>query len=160
MLRKIFLSKSADETKRAAKFFLRLLPKYKKNPLVIALEGNLGAGKTTLTQGLAALLGIKEKVASPTFVLLKIYSLSPRVAKTMGKRRLVHVDCYRVGAPKEMLRIGLKKFLVDRDAIVLVEWADRIKKILPKEAVWARFLHGRRQAERKITITWPLNLAL
>ncbi len=92
----------------------------------LALEGDLGSGKTTFTQGLARGLGVRAAVTSPTFTLINQY-------KTADGRLLQHVDCYRLrDAPLEMWDVGLADLFVDDD-IVAIEWADRISGLLPDE---------------------------
>lgn len=144
---KVF-SQSPTCTKKIAKTLARDLGA-RLGPIVIALKGNLGAGKTTFTQGFASALGIKEKILSPTFVLMKIYKI---FSSQIPKKHLIHVDCYRLDSPKEMEHLGFKNFIKDKDAVIIIEWADRIKRLLPKEAVWIRFSHGKKQTERKIII--------
>ncbi len=91
---------------------------------VVALSGDLGAGKTTLVQGLARGLGITQPVTSPTFILINEYRSTPP---------LYHVDCYRlVDAPAEAWAIGLDELLYD-DGICVIEWADRLRSLLPAE---------------------------
>lgn len=114
---------------------------------VIALSGNLGAGKTTFVQGFAQTLGIKTPIQSPTFVLMKIYSLEKKYLK-----HLIHIDAYRIESPQELEHLGFHELLNDKDGVILIEWADRIKKILPKDTMWIRFLHGKKINERFITI--------
>lgn len=96
-------------------------------PLVVALYGNLGAGKTVLAQGIAAGLGVSEQVTSPTFTLINEYDLPDGSV-------LYHVDCYRLDdAEGEAKGLGLEE-LFDQ-GIVLIEWADRIAPLLPAERV-------------------------
>ena len=103
--------------------------------LVVALEGELGSGKTTFVQGFAKGLGIKGKILSPTFILLREAAIWHPFFKT-----LYHIDCYRLDNPaQELLHLGFKKIISDPHNIVVVEWADRIKKILPKNALWVTF---------------------
>lgn len=138
------VSRSAEETKKIAGILAKEILASKRNSAaIIALEGNLGAGKTTFAQGFADALGVKEKVLSPTFVLLKIYKT--RKAKCA---HLAHLDCYRIGSPKELLHLGLKEIIKDKDAIILIEWADRIRKLLPRDTIWIHFLYGRNIHER------------
>ena len=142
------ISKSAKETQKIAKILAEELldPRVsnQNGAEVIALEGNLGSGKTTFIQGFARALGIKEKVLSPTFVLIKIY----KIRKSKKFRHLIHIDCYRLEKLKDLLHLGLKNFLKDRDAVILIEWADRVKKLLPKETFWIKFKHGKKFRER------------
>lgn len=135
----IVKTKSAKETKEVAESFLwDVKKKPGKRPLILALEGNLGSGKTVFTQGLARALGIKEKVVSPTFVLLKIYQLPP----SAGFKHLIHIDCYRLDSPQDLLHLGFKNLLKDKDAILVIEWADRVRKLLPRNVIWIKFKYG------------------
>ena len=119
---------------------------------VISLMGDLGAGKTTFAQGVARALGVKERVLSPTFVLMKIYAL-----KKKKFRHLIHIDCYRLASPRDLAHLGFKEILKDKDAVILIEWADRIKKILPPHTLWLKFSHGAKAHQRSIVILWPLS---
>ena len=93
---------------------------------VLALVGDLGAGKTAFTQGIAAGLGIRAAVTSPTFVLINRYAAP-------GGRVLQHADCYRLSnAPAEMWDLGLTD-LMSGDEILVIEWADRIPGLLPAD---------------------------
>jgi tRNA threonylcarbamoyladenosine biosynthesis protein TsaE len=89
----------------------------------IALNGDLGSGKTSFAQGLLAALGVKESVQSPTFRLLQSYN---------GKFRVHHLDLYRLEHPLEVLDLGWDE-LQDGDALVIVEWMDRFSQFLPSE---------------------------
>ena len=128
---------SAKETRKVARLFARELLKSdvdRKNALVIALEGNLGGGKTTFAQGFARGLGIREKVLSPTFVIMRGYN-----RRMFHFRRFVHMDAYRISGVKELRLLGWQDILQDKNAIVLVEWADRIRRALPKEYIRIQF---------------------
>jgi len=114
---------------------------------VIALSGNLGAGKTTFTQGFAKALGIARPVQSPTFVVMKVYELKKKYLK-----HLVHIDAYRIETPRELDHLGFRELLKDKDAVILIEWADRVKKILPNDTTWITFEHGKKSNERSIMI--------
>lgn len=99
--------------------------------LVIALHGELGAGKTLLTQGVAAGLGVSERVTSPTFTLVNRYA-------TAHGFDLVHIDCYRLGesadeALAEAATIGLDEILADENAAIVIEWAERVAAFLPTD---------------------------
>ena len=119
----------------------------------MALQGELGAGKTTFSQGFARALGVKEKITSPTFVLMKIYELPCHLSPvTCHFRHFVHIDCYRLNSPKELADLGFKKILKDKTAIVLIEWAERVRRLLPKNAIWVKFEHGEKHNERIIKI--------
>ncbi|MEK7502912.1 MAG: tRNA (adenosine(37)-N6)-threonylcarbamoyltransferase complex ATPase subunit type 1 TsaE [Patescibacteria group bacterium] len=145
------VSKSEKETRN---FALRLARNIAglaqdKHAVVLSLEGDLGAGKTAFTKGFAEGLGIKEKIQSPTFVILKIYRV-----KGIGARvkRLVHVDAYRL-KPKDFKVLGWKEFIKNPQNIILVEWGNKIKSILPKNSLRITFEHGKNSKERIIIIS-------
>ena len=93
---------------------------------VIALTGDLGAGKTTFTQGFAAGLGITEPVTSPTFTILAVYE--------GGRLPLCHFDIYRIEEPEEMDEIGYEDAFYG-DGVSIVEWADVVPEIFPENTV-------------------------
>ncbi|MBI2514875.1 tRNA (adenosine(37)-N6)-threonylcarbamoyltransferase complex ATPase subunit type 1 TsaE [Candidatus Wolfebacteria bacterium] len=144
---------SSAETKKLAgslaKQFLKISSRKKRRgALVFALAGNLGSGKTTFTQGFLRALGVKKKITSPTFVLIKNYELRRR--NCGNYKRIYHVDCYRIHGARVLLKLGLKKILEDSRNIVLVEWPEKIKSILPKNSIWIKFEHGEREKVRGI----------
>lgn len=144
-------TQSAKETKKIARILAKdLIKRQKTHAQVLALEGNLGAGKTTFVQGFAEALGVKEKVLSPTFVLMKIY----KIPRSQTFKHLVHTDCYRLDSPKDLLHLGFKKILTDKDAIILIEWADKIKKLIPQNAIWIKFRHGKPPLTRTILLRY------
>lgn len=136
------ISKSEKETKNFARKFAKEALKM-PGPVVISLEGDLGAGKTTFTQGFAGGLGIKEKIQSPTFVILKIYDI-PK-----NNKNLIHVDAYRLQA-KDFKVLGWKEFINPPAGgpqnIILVEWGNKIKNILPKNTVRILFEHDKKNS--------------
>jgi tRNA threonylcarbamoyladenosine biosynthesis protein TsaE len=107
-----------------------------RKAFVIALSGELGAGKTAFLQGFAKGLGIKQKITSPTFVILKKFKIQNSKA---GFKNFYHIDCYRLENPKEILDLGFGEIIAGSGNIVAVEWPDRIRKIMPKTALWIRF---------------------
>lgn len=139
-------TKSAKETHNIARELALEVVRAKNQPsaLVIALSGNLGAGKTTFAQGFAQVIGIKERVLSPTFVIMKIYALQKRARA----RHFVHIDCYRIHSPRDLVHLGVKEIFRDTKAIVLIEWPERIQSIIPKNALWIRLKHGKKENER------------
>lgn len=122
---KQFISHSERETKDSAK---KLAKKIKGG--VIALSGELGAGKTIFVQGLAEGLGIKEKVTSPTYVYIRQHKI-PNSAKIF-----YHIDLYRLENKSSIDGIGLDDLFRDPNAIVVIEWAEKIKNLLPKDTMW------------------------
>lgn len=91
--------------------------------LLICLDGDLGAGKTCMSKGIAKGLGIEEEVTSPTFILVEEYH---------GRMDLYHFDVYRIDDPEELYFIGFDEYL-SKEAVVVIEWSNRIEEILPKE---------------------------
>lgn len=113
-------------------------------PLCIALIGTLGAGKTQWTRFFVmALGGQKEEISSPTFVLLQEYSSTPPV---------YHVDAYRIQDEEEMLEMGIEEIL-DRDAITIIEWADRFEGILPLDHVRMRWELANESGQRVVSLS-------
>jgi tRNA threonylcarbamoyladenosine biosynthesis protein TsaE len=119
-----FRSYSANDTVAFANKLARTLHKGD----VVGLFGDLGSGKTTFVKGLAAGLGLKTKINSPSFVILKVYC---RGAKRKDIH-LYHFDLYRLKSLKELEDIGYEDF-INSDAICVIEWADKAKSLLPKE---------------------------
>ena len=152
-----FITFSAKETQAAAKKIADIFKKHQaKGAAVLALEGELGSGKTTFVQGLAKALGVKEKVLSPTFVLMKRFGVRPlepvlNKAKERDKnspakaepplKDLYHIDCYRIESPEELRGFGFGDILKNPGNLMVIEWAEKIKSILPPEAVWIKFEH-------------------
>lgn len=137
-MRKTFLTKSEQETQGVAQNFAKnILMKKNKNPVFLALEGDLGTGKTIFLKGLARGLGIKKRITSPTFVIIKKYNLSPKTSKFSQYRTFFHIDCYRIKNYEDLLDLGWSDIIRER-AIIAVEWADRIKKIIPSDATKIR----------------------
>lgn len=93
---------------------------------VVCLTGDLGTGKTAFTNGIAVALGIDDYITSPTFTIVNEY-------KT--EIPLYHFDVYRIAEPEEMFDIGFEEYLYG-DGVVVIEWAELIKDILPKELIW------------------------
>ncbi len=102
--------------------------------IVFGLSGDLGAGKTTFLQGFAKGLGIKEKVISPTFVIMNRFDIKK------GKfNNFYHLDCYRIEKVKEMENLGFEEIISDPKNIVCIEWPEKIKKILPSDLISINF---------------------
>jgi tRNA threonylcarbamoyladenosine biosynthesis protein TsaE len=102
---------------------------------VFALFGELGAGKTKLVQGLAKGLGVQGRVNSPTFNILKIYKMKRQVGhiKQSGRPKFFcHIDAYRLKSGKDLAALGVKEFFNSPETVTAIEWAERVKGILPK----------------------------
>ena len=97
---------------------------------IFALVGSLGAGKTTFVQAIGKQLKIKNKITSPTFVLLQGFEFKLKGKNTV----LYHLDLYRTKNFKEVKALGLQEFWGKPNTVTFIEWADKIKKYLPKKA--------------------------
>lgn len=130
-------SHSPFETKKTGESLAKKILKNKndKKAKVLALEGDLGGGKTTFLQGFAKGLGVKDKILSPTFVLMKKFE----IPKNKKFKNFYHFDCYRIKSPKEILGLGFKEIISDPQNIIAVEWAERIKGILPSNKTLLKF---------------------
>ena len=146
-----FLTKNATETQKLAGDIVKELMSRisAKTAAVLALQGELGAGKTTFVQGLAETLGVKEKITSPTFVILRHFKIDPGFM--LQASSLYHIDCYRLDKPEELLELGLDEILKDPKNLVVIEWADKVKSIIPQDAVWVEF-EWMGEEDRKINI--------
>lgn len=115
---------------------------------VVLLQGDLGAGKTSLTQQLGKLLDIQEKMQSPTFGIMKKYSISNSESSFQN---LIHIDAYRIENPSELLVLGWKEIIADPKNIVVVEWPELITEILPSEPLFVSIAHAEEQTRK---ISW------
>ncbi len=103
---------------------------------VLALSGDLGAGKTTFVQGLARSLGTNVTITSPTFVILKRYPLSKQAFDT-----LIHIDAYRLNSSSELQKLGWEEILKDAGSLVVLEWPERVSECIPDNAQTITFTH-------------------
>lgn len=117
------ISRSSEQTRRVGIRLGSLL----KPGNVICLEGDLGSGKTTLVQGLAAGWGSFDLVTSPTFVLVNVY-------RRADQHQFYHLDAYRLGSPEEAIYLDIEDMLYE--GTLVVEWADRIETVLPRKCLW------------------------
>lgn len=120
-------------------------------PLLIFLEGELGAGKTTLARGFLHALGHRGAVKSPTYTLVEPYEI--------GGRRVYHLDLYRVADPDELEYLGLREMLAE-DAILLIEWPERGEGWLPPPDLRIRLLHAGDARRVEITSRGARGMAL
>ena len=136
---KKYITKSYKETQKLGEIFALQLrsgqaKEKRKSAIVIGLSGNLGGGKTTFLQGFAKGLGIKERILSPTFVIQKRFAIKNRKFKNF-----YHIDCFRLKNNEDVLELGFKEIIKNPENIVAVEWAERIKKVLPKNIISIKF---------------------
>lgn len=124
------ISNNSSQTQKFGEEFAKTL----KGGSVVCLYGQLGSGKTTFTQGVAAGLGIKNRIISPTFIIVRKYK-----AKIKNKGLMIkdfyHIDLYRLETKKEIENLGLKEILEKRDSIVVIEWAEKLGYKLPKKRI-------------------------
>ncbi len=131
---------SVEETKN---FASSLSNKFQKGQ-VIALNGDLGSGKTTFSQGIAQGLGIEQHVGSPTFKLVSEY-----VGAVLS---LYHVDCYRLNNADEFLNLGGENLLLPYNGITLIEWADIIEELLPEDVIKIVFSRVKGEPNKRLII--------
>lgn len=147
-----FVAVGSEETREIGKILGQALVhgyfKPKKS-LVLALTGDLGSGKTSFVKGLAKGLGVKNKIQSPSFVIFKSFPVRPQ--KIFSK--LIHIDCYRLDSFKDLLHIGLREFISNPQNIVVIEWADKIIRHLPKTLIKINFAYHSKKNHRHITIS-------
>lgn len=98
----------------------------KEKAVILALSGDLGTGKTTITKEIAKHLGVRENVISPTFVIMKIYKTKDKIFKN-----LIHIDAYRLENDEEILMLGWKDMIEDKNNLIILEWPERVLKCLP-----------------------------
>jgi len=136
----------------------------------ICLSGELGAGKTTFTQGLLGGLGLEGPFTSPTFLIMKEYireiskskcQISNKIsgyarsgeARKIPKskiQKVYHIDAYRIGT-EDILALGWKEMVVNPNNVIIIEWAERVKDVIPKDALWIDF-EWIGEEERKIIL--------
>jgi len=131
-----------SETWRVAARVAALLPRGG----VVALHGDLGAGKTAFVQGIARALGVSRPVTSPTFTLVGEH--------TGPGGRLIHMDLYRMAGPDDLLAIGFSEY-IESGAIVAIEWAERAGDLIPPDAVRVAITLLPDRAARRIQVTLP-----
>jgi tRNA threonylcarbamoyladenosine biosynthesis protein TsaE len=132
------VTKSADDTRELGAAVASVVTKGD----VVLLAGDLGAGKTTLTQGFARGLGVTDQVTSPTFVLMHPYE---------GRLPLVHVDAYRLEQLQEVIDLGLPEML-DDGAVAVIEWGDVVAPVLPPDFLELRLEYRESEDERAVRL--------
>lgn len=123
-----YLSKSLAETKQIASNFINTLS-VRERGQVVALYGNLGSGKTTFTQLVGEELGVRENMASPTFVIMKIYEIDFN-----GFKKFIHIDAYRLEKDSELLHLGWEEITKEPENLIFIEWPENVPNLIPQEA--------------------------
>lgn len=144
----IINSKSEKDTEKLAQYLAGKIIESgpRGRAVVVSLVGELGAGKTHFTKAFMKELGIKETITSPTFNIMKIYEISGSQFQSA-----YHIDAYRIKSA-DLLKLGWKEIVKDPANIVLLEWADIVKDILPKGALRVEIEHAGKDGERKIIL--------
>jgi len=135
---------SAEETQKFAGEFAQKI----KPGDIITLSGELGAGKTTFVQGFAQGLGITQRIISPTFIIMRTYSISNPKSLISN---FYHIDLYRTVSEKDLEGLGLKDIFADPFAITVIEWPERLASNFPKKN-WDIHIENLDENKRKIII--------
>ncbi len=130
MTRKELTTTSPQETKKIG-FLIGKKALKKQKMFFLSLSGDLGGGKTTFTQGFGKGLGVKDNITSPTFLVFKKY-------KTKNERFFYHFDAYRI-KEKDLPVLGFQEIINNQKNIVVVEWGENIKKMLPEKSLEIHF---------------------
>jgi tRNA threonylcarbamoyladenosine biosynthesis protein TsaE len=123
-----FVSRSPEQTRRLGARLGKLL----RGGDILCLQGSLGAGKTCLAQGVGRGWGISQTLISPTYVLIREYERAEDLL------RLYHIDLYRVSGVNEAFGLGLDEILGHHQAVCVIEWAERIRSMMPEEHMWIK----------------------
>lgn len=145
-MNKEVVTSSIEETQEFAQEFAKSL----KPGNIVALYGELGAGKTIFVQGLAKGLGFRGKVFSPTFIFMRPYKISNQKSKI---KTLYHIDLYRLEEIADLKNIGIEEFISEKNSVSAIEWAEKIEHLLPKKVIKIK-MERISETERKITCSW------
>ena len=143
------ISKHIKETGEIARLFFEAIlkkSKHKKGATVVALSGDLGAGKTAFTQYVAKHLGVTSKITSPTFVILKKYPIK----KSKHYTFLIHIDAYRLTHEEDLSPLKWNELISDNKHIIFIEWPENVAKAIPPDATRVTISHmkdGHRKLE-------------
>lgn len=137
-MRLSFVTQSPEETIKLGENLGKII----SPPLIVALYGELGSGKTTFLKGVARGLGV-EKIRSPSFIMITRYK---------GKYPIIHVDLYRLDSGEELVPLGLKDMLYDETSVVFIEWAERAESLLPSSRISVKISHLNGETSREIII--------
>ncbi|MFZ6015307.1 MAG: tRNA (adenosine(37)-N6)-threonylcarbamoyltransferase complex ATPase subunit type 1 TsaE [Patescibacteria group bacterium] len=133
-LSKVIKVDEMSDWEKVAEFLVGLM----KPGMVIALQGDLGAGKTTLTQYIAKRLGVAKRALSPTFALIRNYAVESQMSnvehQTSNVERIVHVDAYRIEDERELLALDLDEELMEPGTVMIIEWPERISTWINKQS--------------------------
>lgn len=116
----------------AEKILTKILKMKRNKAIMLSFYGDLGSGKTTITKSIGELLSIKEKIISPTFVIMKIYNVGESSKYYKFFKKLIHIDAYRFSDKEEISVLNLDQFLEDKNNLIIIEWPALIEKGLQK----------------------------
>ncbi len=116
---------------------------------ILLLEGDLGAGKTTFTKGIAEAFGIKDDIVSPTFTLMQVYTLPKEIR---GIKKLIHIDTYRLDDEQAFMDIGAMDYIGEPNTVSIIEWPEKITTLLKEKKTTRVALHHEEKSTRSITI--------
>lgn len=139
MTNKTFITYSSKETQKLGEN----LAKQIKGKAIIALYGDLGGGKTTFIQGFARGFGIKARIISPTFIIIRSYKLK--------KNNFFHIDLYRIQSKNDIKGLGIEELLNSKKDIIVIEWAEKLEEFLPKKRIDILF-EDKGEDKREISI--------
>jgi tRNA threonylcarbamoyladenosine biosynthesis protein TsaE len=142
---KRIITKNSKETRRVAASFASGL----KGGEAVVLSGELGAGKTEFVKGMAKKLGVRDRISSPSFILMNQYNAYRRNSKI---KKMAHIDCYRISSADDTLDLGLDEILADDKTVAVIEWGEKIKKILPKEKISVSIKYLEKENHREIIL--------
>ena len=135
---KVFITNNSKATKTLGRNFAKSL----RVGDIICLYGDLGSGKTTFVQGLAEGIGVKEKIISPTFIIIRAYP----------SKNFYHIDLYRI-ENDHIKGLGLEEILEDPSSITAIEWAQNLKNLMPEKRIDVKFSYT---GENKRKVTFAL----
>jgi len=125
----------------ARKTIKHILKTKTKKAKVVALSGDLGSGKTTLTKEIAKQFGIKENIVSPTFVIMKFYDINKNSIYFKHFKKLIHIDTYRLENSEDLFKINWLEIVSNRDNLIIIEWPEIMEKYLDREVLWFSLKH-------------------
>ena len=140
------ISKSLQETHKIAERVLAHIQTIaqnrsdkEKSAAVLALTGDLGAGKTAFVKAVAKAYGITEEITSPTFVIMKRYDISPEFSRIF--EQLFHIDAYRLEHASELQKLGWDAIVADSRNLICIEWPEKVSGCIPAHAFHIQFTH-------------------
>lgn len=139
------VTNSEQETRKVGKEFATKLC----GGDVVLLCGKLGAGKTAFVKGIAQMFGIKNDITSPSFTLMNIYPID---SQQQNAKQLVHIDTYRLENEKELIDIGIEDYLGQDDCVCVVEWPEKMEKLLENKKTITVNIEHLDNEKRKISI--------